>query len=39
MIDGATNRPAAQFFAGETTAACLDLIERGARRPGLPQSR
>jgi hypothetical protein len=38
MIDDATNQTYAQFFEGETTRACFDMIEQWARRHGLPQS-
>jgi hypothetical protein len=38
MIDDATNHTYAQFFEGETTRACFDMIEQWARRHGLPQS-
>lgn len=38
MIDDATNRVWAQFFAEETTHASYDMVEAWAKRYGLPQS-
>jgi len=38
MVDDATNRVWAQFFAEETTHASYDMLEGWVRRWGLPQS-
>lgn len=38
MVDDATNRVWAQFFAEETTHASYDMVEEWSRRHGLPQS-
>jgi hypothetical protein len=38
MVDDATNRVWAQFFAEETTRASYDILEAWVRRWGLPQS-
>jgi hypothetical protein len=38
MIDDATSEVYARFFEGETTAACMEIFRRYARRHGLPRA-
>lgn len=38
MIDDATSKTYAQFFAQETTRASFDMVEQWGRRYGMPQS-